>query len=837
MKRLGGILSFLFLLTALTPAVSQIYDPVKWKFSAEKQSETEYTIILKASVEKGWHLYSQHLGSQDGPIPTSFQFKKSADYSLVGKVDEGKSIKKYDPNFEMDLNFFENSATFKQKIKIENGTAAMVKGTLEYMVCNDEMCLPPELVDFSVQCGEKTADQETGEEPTDEDSATAVQTDQENPQLQDPVKIAFDIKDNGNGEYTFIAKVKIEEGWHFYSQTLPSEDGPVATEINFKDNTEFQYSQLAKEIGEMKTEFDPQFEMDLNFYENEVIFEHTITRKDASVSKLEGEVYYMVCNAEMCLPPTPAEFVIDFDKLTVEEPSLTLVTAVNGKIDYDDPNIDLDNPVNDCGDKREEHSLWGIFLLGMIGGFIALLTPCVFPMIPLTVSFFTKGSQGAKGVRRSITYGFFIALIYFLLSTPFHLIPDIDPEVLNQISTNTWLNLIFFAIFIAFALSFFGYYEITLPNKWGNKADTAANVGGGFGIFFMALTLAIVSFSCTGPILGSLLAGTLDGGAGVTNVLGMELQTVAVKLTLGMTGFGLALGLPFALFAMFPRFMEALPSSGGWLNSVKVVLGFVEVALAIKFLSNADLVEQWGLLKRETFFALWFVIGLATVLYLLGKIKFPHDSKVERLSPVRIGFVVLFASFTIYLLPGIFNGKWWEHNLLSGFPPPKYYSYAKHEHEIRTFMDYNEGLAVAAKEGKPVMLDFTGWACVNCRKMEDNVWVEDEIKQILTEKYVVISLYVDEKTKLAEEDQEVISVPTADGGTKKKKITTVGQRWSTLETLTYGNNTQPLYALISPDRKLLTNPVGYTPEVGEYKDFLECGLNAYDKVNSQTAEK
>ena len=331
----------------------------------------------------------------------------------------------------------------------------------------------------------------------------------------------------------------------------------------------------------------------------------------------------------------------------------------------------------------------------------------------------------------AVMYGFFIMLIYFLLSIPFHLMPNIDPEILNQISTNSWLNLFFFAIFIAFALSFFGYYELALPSKWGNKADSGSNVGGLIGIFFMTLTLAIVSFSCTGPILGSLLAGTLGGDVSTVLILGMEFKMVATKLTVGMTGFGLALGFPFALFALFPKLLNALPQSGGWLNSVKVVLGFLEVALAVKFFSNADMVEQWGLIKRETFFVLWFIIGVLTVLYLIGKIKFPHDSKLLKISKLRYGFILSFLLFTIYLIPGMFGShiNWWEHNKLSGFPPPYSYSYTYPHPDV--FKDYWAAIDYAEEVSKPVFIDFTGQACINCRKMEDNVFTRGSIPDLI----------------------------------------------------------------------------------------------------------
>jgi len=428
-------------------------------------------------------------------------------------------------------------------------------------------------------------------------------------------------------------------------------------------------------------------------------------------------------------------------------------------------------------------------------------------------------------------YGFFIMLIYFLLSLPFHFIPGIDPEVLNKISTNTWLNILFFLIFIVFAISFFGYFEITLPGRWANKTDMVSSVGGFLGIFFMALTLAIVSFSCTGPILGTLLAGTLNAdSAGAINFLGISLQVVAVKLTVGMLGFGLALGLPFALFAAFPAWLNSLPKSGGWLNSVKVILGFVEMALAIKFFSNADLVEQWGFLKRETFFALWFLCGIGLTLYIFGILKFPHDSPLKKITIPRTGMGLAALAFTVYLFPAVIGAKWWSYHLLSGFPPPKYYSYFKQEHEIKIFTDFETGMAFAREQKKPVMIDFTGWACVNCRKMEEDVWVENNVKDILNNKYVVISLYVDERTKLSEAEQHRVDVPDGKGGKKKKKVRTIGDKWSTLEALTFGNNTQPLYVLLSPDTLLLGSPMGYTPDADEYVEYLNCGLEAFERA-------
>lgn len=488
------------------------------------------------------------------------------------------------------------------------------------------------------------------------------------------------------------------------------------------------------------------------------------------------------------------------------------------------PAIDLKNPVNDCGGTGiatgGSGGLLTIFLLGFLGGLVALITPCVFPMIPLTVSFFTKKAMTKKqGIFNAALYGFFIFLIYILLSVPFYFIDSASPEILNSVSTNPWLNIAFFAIFIIFALSFFGFYEITLPSSFSGKADSKAGTGNIIGIFFMALTLAIVSFSCTGPILGSLLVGSLTGGA--------------VQLTTGMGGFGLALALPFALFAFFPNWLNALPKSGGWLNSVKVVLGFIEVALAIKFLSNADLVKHWGLLKREVFIGIWILCGAGITIYLLGKIRFPHDSPVKKLSKLRLMLAIIFGLFTFYLLPGVTNTKMANLSLISGFPPPLYYSLYQKENEcvlgLNCSHDYEEGLAMAKAENKPILLDFTGYACVNCRRMEENVWSDPEVFKIMKEKFIVVSLYVDDKKRLPAAKQ--FTYTTKEGS--KKEIITVGNKWATFETENFKNNAQPLYAILNTGEVLMNNPVGYTPGIREYKDWLQCGLDAFGKQKKE----
>jgi len=481
--------------------------------------------------------------------------------------------------------------------------------------------------------------------------------------------------------------------------------------------------------------------------------------------------------------------------------------------------IDIKNPVNNCGDDGTQNkSIAAIFLLGFLGGLIALITPCVFPMIPVTVTFFTKRSQSrAKGISNAVFYGLFIFLIYVAITIPFHIASKtISPEIFNNISTNVWLNLIFFAVFVFFALSFFGLFEIVLPSSIANKADSKSGLGNMAGIFFMATTLAIVSFSCTGPILGTLLANVANEGPW--------------PLTAGAAGFGIALGLPFALFAMFPHWLQSLPKSGGWMTDVKVVLGFVELALAVKFLANADNVMQWGILKREIFVAAWIIIVVMIVLYLLGWLKIGHCSPVKKFSPARIVFIILFGGTSLYLIPGLTNSRWANLGLLSGFPPPLSYSVYKHHVLITEGVEpihneYEKALQLARKEHKPLLIDFTGWACVNCRRMEEKVWTDKGVDSLMRTQFVVVSLYVDEKTKLPATEQTVFK--TSNGN--EKPIITVGDRWATFQTENFGATSQPQYAIINADEVALTKTKFYTPDPAAFTQWLKCGLDAFAK--------
>ncbi len=795
------IVSTLALLGLFFPLLlsGQIFNPVEWSTEVEYLDNGEINLVIKAEIEEEWHLYSQVLPNEDGPVATEFTFPDSENYMLIDGVVEPKAKTEFDPNFDMDLNYFEKEVIFKQRIKPNSESDFELTAEVYFMVCDAEKCLPPDYVDLNFKVSSKVDPQ------VEKTSHEAKEVDSEEVPA---ITWNYQVKDLGDKNYELIFNASIGEGWHLYSQELPSDDGPVATAFYFNEEKQELIGKV-EELGELITDYDPNFEMDLNYYSKSASFVQKVKSTEAS---LNVEFEFMVCNDVMCLPPELIE--VEFDLKTLKGINVLEKSDQVATLDLDNvipnlPLVDLENPEGDCGERKEISNVWMVFLFGFLGGLIALLTPCVFPMIPLTVSFFTKGDGGGKGLGKAALYGFFIFIIYALLSVPFHF--NTDPEVLNEVATSVWLNIIFFLVFLVFAISFFGYFEITLPSSIANKADSASQTGGILGIFFMALTLALVSFSCTGPILGTVLGNALKNGPW--------------PITAAMSGFGVALGLPFAVFAAFPSMLNKLPKSGGWLNSVKVVLGFVELALALKFLSNADLVEQWGLIKRETFFLIWTIIGVGLSLYLLGIIKFPHDSPNTKFSPFKIGFISLVIAFTIYIAPGVLKNPPWNHNALSGFPPPTFYGWYEKETFHAPFMDFEEAMAEAQKVGKPVLIDFTGWACVNCRKMEESVWTVESIKEKLANDFVLVSLYVDDKVKLPEEKQGVFEYEV-NGEIKKKKIKTIGNKWATFQTQVFNNNSQPYYVMLSPSGKLLGNPVGYTPDVEEYAKFLECGLNA-----------
>ena len=621
-------------------------------------------------------------------------------------------------------------------------------------------------------------------------------------------------------EYDVIFTARLFKAWHLYSQYNP-EDASQALEVVIPEG-KTGYTLVGKATeSETQKEYSEIWEKEEIFFAESAIITQRIKIVDTTIPSITLDIYGQVCKQACIQVSASFSFPLDGKKLIKEVILLNEKSKkLTKKLQLDLKNTAfLQTETNTAADSGS--SLFNIFLLGFVGGLLALLTPCVFPMIPLTVSFFTKGAQSRrKGIFNAILYGFFIVLIYMLLSIPFHLIDGLDPSILNMISTNIWLNIFFFVILVFFSLSFFGFYEITLPSSWGTKMDAASDIGGFIGIFFMALTLAIVSFSCTGPILGSLLAGSL-GTAG----------DPAFQLSAGMTGFGLALALPFALFALFPNLLNTLPKSGGWLNTTKVVLGFLELAFAFKFLSNSDLVGHWDLLKREVFIGLWIVIFTGLALYLFGKIKFPHDSPLKKRSFLRISFGIFVVAFVVYLIPGTFKTPTWNLNALSGFPPPQFYSIYERETDcplgLNCYKDFDEGVQAASEANKPILLDFTGWACVNCRKMEENVWSDPSIYALLKNDYVLISLYVDDHEKVLPEAAQFDFLKA--NGTIKK-IRTYGDKWSTFQSVNFKNASQPYYILMNASLDILNTPQQYS-DITTYKNWLEKGIENFKNNN------
>jgi thiol:disulfide interchange protein DsbD len=624
-------------------------------------------------------------------------------------------------------------------------------------------------------------------------------------QIYDPVSWTFSKEQISSDEIELTFSAEIEEGWYLYSQNI-ADDGPVPTSFIFFESDSFQLVGTTIE-GTPIEQFDPNFDMVLSYFKKSATFSQIIKVTTDNDFKLKGELTFMVCDISKCLPPEYVEF--EFDIKGSENTSST----------------------NDS-DSSSKKGMWSIFFIAFLSGFAALLTPCVFPMIPMTVSFFTKQSKTrAKGITNAILYGLSIIIIYVLLGVGVSAV--FGPEVLNSMATNVYFNLAFFVLLIVFAASFLGAFELTLPHSWINKADQASDKGGLVGIFFMALVLALVSFSCTGPIVGTLLVEAASGGSYIGPII-------------GMLGFSLAIALPFAMFAAFPGWLNSLPQSGGWLNSVKVVLGFLEIALAFKFLSNADLVMQTHFLERELFIAIWIVIFAFLTMYLLGFLKFPHDSELKHLSVGRFFLAVITGMFTVYMVPGLWGAPL---KIINAFPPPMHYSESPqgvgfantststisgdaHQEPsgqhlgpqgIMVFHDYDLGVAYAKEVGKPIMLDFTGWACVNCRKMEEQVWSDSEVKRMLSSEVVLISLYVDERTKLAKEDQYETTIAG-----KKKKVKTVGDKWTVLQIERYKTNSQPYYVVLDHDENQLGSPANYQDhgKVDLFKNWLQEGIDA-----------
>jgi len=753
MKKIGLVLSLLIAFTFNIKAQdmpSSVDEVINWNFKVEYGACDEARIIVTVNQKDGWHIYAQKQPKGGISFPTELKFIKSDDYKLIGSVREyGTTL--HDGQFPENI-FEGTKATFKQKIKIKSKKDFKIKLEYGFMACL-EACFAPEFRDEmitvkGVDC-DPNVKAETIETEVIEEVLVATKS-----------EIGFQAYAVKNSETDYELRIKpaIAEGWVL---NMDNSENPLQLSFNGTFNPNGKLTIAKSKDG---------------IYVDSIFSQKiTIDIKD-SLQVISGKLLFSGIDNEGNV-------------------------FTSKQLDFEIP---LGNAqIQSVSSETERSSYWGIFWLAFGGGLFALLTPCVFPMIPMTVSFFTKGSENKKkGLFKGVMYGFFILLIYVLLSVPFHLMDSLNPNILSNIATNGPLNIFFFLMLFVFGLSFLGAFEIVLPAKWTNKADTKSDIGGLVGVFFMALTLALVSFSCTGPILGSLLASASGGGAW--------------NLTWGMAGFGFALGLPFALFAIFPSWLNGLPSSGGWLNNVKVVLGFLELAFAFKFLSNADLSIQAHLLERELFIAIWIGIFGAMSLYLFGVFQTKHDSPLTGgLGTFRVVLATLTLAFTVYMLPGLSGAPL---KLISAFPPPQSYSEipygihghapenegmpegAKMEHGLMVFHNFDLAEAYAQEVGKPLMLDFTGHNCVNCRKMETNVWSVEDVHELMSKDFVVVSLAVDERIDMPAKEISPYS---------GRELITWGDKWSDMQAVLYEKQTQPQYIALDKNGDMMNGDATY----------------------------
>ena len=661
-------------------------------------------------------------------------------------------------------------------------------------------------------------------------------------QILKPVKWTSKIEKISETEFSIVFNAKIDPEWHVYSQYTP-DDGPLPLEIIFK-NQKSNYELVGKAVeSKYEKKFNDVFGVDEYFFSKKFSLTQKIKIINPANKFINVNISYQVCK-ESCindnenfvvkLPSQTTETTVINGIKTVSETTSTEVLNDNKKQIIVEKKVIKTNAIVQKVESKSIHDnapkgIWAYFLLSLVGGLLATITPCVFPMIPMTVSYFLKQSTNkTKGKFNALFYGFCIIAICVLFTLPFHLLEGISKDIFSDISTNVYLNFFFFIVFTTFAISFFGAFEITMPNRLSNKVDNASNAGGLLGIFFMALTLIIVSFSCIGPALGFVFGTTLssDGGAFI--------------LTIAMLGFGLGLALPFMLFAIAPSFLGNLPKSGGWLNTVKVVFGFIELALAFKFLSNFDIGLDLQLLPREIFIACWISIFGGLALYLFGKITLPHDSQLSNISVGRLFLALITLSFTVYMIPGLWGAPL---KLISAFTPPMSYSESPQgfgnlstnassqtlpegavygANNIVSFEEYEVGLAYAKKVNKPILIDFTGKQCQNCRLMESNVWSNPEILSILKNDIVLISLYADDKKELPK-NQQYLSKET------NEMVTTIGEKWSEFQRQQYGTNARPYYVLIDTNENILNPAVAYTPNIETYKNWLKTGISNFKK--------
>ena len=620
-------------------------------------------------------------------------------------------------------------------------------------------------------------------------------------QETEPVSWSYELTKLNSLEYQISFNAEIIDGWKLYSQFSP-EEGSVATSFEFLDNDN---NYLADEIFNEDPYiigYDNVFKMDLYYFEGKANFNQSIKLNNKDVNQIKIEVEYSSCDDELCIFRNETfNIVLDKSKKIVQDDNVTLDDIKK----YNSLELQLDKSNYNSVDVVQSSNYFEIFIFGLLAGFLALLTPCIFPMIPLTVSYFIDQKKlKYNSLTSASLYGFFIVLIYILLSVPFHLFDSLNPNILNTISTNVYVNITFFLVFIFFAISFFGYFDIVIPSNIISGSEKKSEKGGVVGIFFMSLTLALVSFSCTGPILGSLLAGSLSSA-----------ESGAMQLSSGMLGFGFALALPFTFLAFYPKYLSLIPKSGIWLKKLKVSLGFIELALAFKFLSNADLVEGWGILKREVFLIIWILIFLTMSMYLFGsyfgKLKFNFKS--------LSGWFFLLFSF--YLISGLYDSR--NVRFLSGILPPEFYSIEEKVNDcplgLKCFKDFQDGKNYAIENEKIILLDFTGWACANCRRMEENVWSKPAIFNLLDNNFVIISLYVDDRTKLSIEEE----FKFLNNSGNIQYVNNIGRKWSLFQRINFNNASQPYYVAMLPSGEVLTEPIQFTSEKN-FKNWLDSSI-------------
>ena len=620
-------------------------------------------------------------------------------------------------------------------------------------------------------------------------------------QETEPVSWSYDLTKLNSLEYQISFNAEIIDGWKLYSQFSP-EEGSVATSFKFLNNDNNYFADEIFNEDPYIIGYDNVFKMDLFYFEGKANFNQSLRLNNKDVNQVKIEVEYSSCDDELCIFRNETfNIVLDKNKKILQDDNVTLDDIKK----YNSLELELDKSSYNSVDVVQSSNYFEIFIFGLLAGFLALLTPCIFPMIPLTVSYFIDQEKlKYNSLTSASLYGFFIVMIYILLSVPFHLFDSLNPNILNTISTNVYVNITFFLVFIFFAISFFGYFDIVIPSNIISGSEKKSEKGGVIGIFFMSLTLALVSFSCTGPILGSLLAGSLSSA-----------ESGAMQLSSGMLGFGFALALPFTFLAFYPKYLSLIPKSGIWLKKLKVSLGFIELALAFKFLSNADLVEGWGILKREVFLIIWILIFLTMSMYLFGsyfgKLKFNFKS--------LSGWFFLLFSF--YLISGLYDSR--NVRFLSGILPPEFYSIEEKVNDcplgLKCFKDFQDGKNYAIENEKIILLDFTGWACANCRRMEENVWSKPAIFNLLDNNFVIISLYVDDRTKLSIEEE----FKFLNNSGNIQYVNNIGRKWSLFQQINFNNASQPYYVAMLPSGKILTEPIQFTSEEN-FKNWLDSSI-------------